>query len=55
MKREFTYSLLRTLIKNRDFMPMQDADGKYGIYDKINILTKDAYGALIIVELIEWR
>jgi len=53
MKREFTYSLLQTLIKNRDFMPMQDADGKYRIYDKINILTKDAYGALIIVELLD--
>ncbi len=53
MKREFTYSLLRTLIKNRDFMPMQDADGKYRIYDRINILTKNSYGALIIVELLD--
>ncbi|KNY29928.1 rhomboid family intramembrane serine protease [Pseudobacteroides cellulosolvens] len=53
MKREFTYSLLQALIKDRDFMPLQDAEGKYSIYDKINILTKDAYGALVIVELLD--
>ncbi len=53
MKREFTYSLVQALIKNRDFMPLQDAEGKYSIYDKINILTKDAYGSLVIVELLD--
>jgi hypothetical protein len=34
-------------------MPMQDADGKNRIYDRINILTKNSYVALIIVELLD--
>lgn len=53
MKIEFTYSLLQTLVKDRDFMPLQDSDGRYRIYDQINILTKDAYGSLVIVELLD--
>jgi rhomboid protease GluP len=34
-------------------MPLQDADGRYRIYDHINILTKDAFGSLVIIELLD--
>jgi len=53
MNKEFTGSLLKKLIMQQDYMPIEDENGEIYYNENLQILFKSSMGGLIIVELID--
>lgn len=53
MKQKFTESLFKSLIKEKGFTPLADEEGNISIYSGVNILAKDSFGTLSVIELID--
>ncbi len=53
MKEGFIRSLVGDFITRKDFMPLRDEAGSIVTGDVVSILTKQAFGSLVILELID--
>ena len=53
MKEGFIHSLMGDFITRKDFMPLKDEAGNIVAGDIVSILTKQSFGSLVILELID--
>lgn len=53
MKKLFIESLIKAAIEREDFMPLTDEQGNVSINSIINVLIKQSFGGLVLLELID--
>lgn len=53
MKTDFIKAFIKELVAHNDFIPLRDTEGYLNLDKPVNILTKDSYGAAVIVEILD--
>jgi len=53
VKTGFIYAIMKNMIKEKDFMPLMDEEGRLYMNNTINVLTKKSSGDEIIIELLD--